>query len=187
MSKPAVIRWKRRYAAEGVAGLDELLENGATVLPDGMHHRRWHGAETTPAQRYDSADGLAPTGSARATDRHRARPGGRQPHACTECRCRTSLVTPCLRRPYQASTYASMRRAPSRRPPDVRSCTCSRYGAVAAGSTGPDKVGALTLLGSSSGTPPLARLGQDRARTEQESRSDALGAAVASASRRRPS
>jgi hypothetical protein len=51
----------------------------------------------------------------------------------------------------------------------------------------PDKVGALSLLGSSSGTPPRARLGQDRARTEQESRSDALGAAVASASRRRPS
>src|SRR4029453_723752 len=35
-SKPAVIRWKRRYAAEGVAGLDDRAKSGRPLSIDPM-------------------------------------------------------------------------------------------------------------------------------------------------------
>jgi transposase len=36
VSKPAVIRWKRRYAAEGVAGLDDRAKSGRPLSIDPM-------------------------------------------------------------------------------------------------------------------------------------------------------
>jgi hypothetical protein len=36
VSKPAVIRWKRRYAAEGIAGLDDRAKSGRPLSIDPM-------------------------------------------------------------------------------------------------------------------------------------------------------